>query len=70
MKTFRITYAQASENMVEIEAESAKDAWKHIINDDLDGKNVILNIYSVILDVFFCVNISQYRRYEAPCTQG
>ena len=30
--------------MVEIEAESAKDAWKHIINGDLDGKNVILNI--------------------------
>ena len=44
MKTFRITYTQASENMVEIEAESAKDAWKHIINGDLDGNDVILNI--------------------------
>ena len=44
MKTFRITYTQASENMVEIEAENAKDAWKQIITGDLGEKNVVLNI--------------------------
>ncbi len=44
MKTFRITYTQASENMVEIEAASPKDAWKQITSGDLDEKNVILNI--------------------------
>tara|TARA_B100001013_G_C24435981_1_gene373753 strand:+ start:406 stop:681 length:276 start_codon:yes stop_codon:yes gene_type:complete len=44
MKTFRITYTQASENMVEIEAGSAKDAWKQIITGDLDKDNVTLNI--------------------------
>ena len=44
MKTFRITYTQASENMVEIEAESAKDAWKQIVTEELDKKNIILNI--------------------------
>ena len=44
MKTFRITYTQASENMVEIEAANPKDAWKQITSGDLDGKNVILNI--------------------------
>ena len=44
MKTFRITYTQASENMVEIEAETAKDAWKQIIDGDFGKKNVILNI--------------------------
>ena len=27
MKTFRITYTQASENTVEIEAGTTKDAW-------------------------------------------
>lgn len=44
MKTFRITYTQAAQNMVEIEAESARDAWKQITNGNLDGENVILNI--------------------------
>ena len=44
MKTFRITYTQASENMVELEAENAKDAWKQIINMDLSKNNVTLNI--------------------------
>tara|TARA_Y100001949_G_C15744950_1_gene225282 strand:- start:93 stop:296 length:204 start_codon:yes stop_codon:yes gene_type:complete len=44
MKTFRITYTQASENMVELEAENAKDAWKQILSGDLDKKNIILNI--------------------------
>ena len=44
MKTFRITYTQASENMVEIEAENAKDAWKQIVNEDLSKNNVVLNI--------------------------
>ena len=44
MKTFRITYTQASENMVELEVENAKDAWKLIVNGDLDKDNVTLNI--------------------------
>ena len=44
MKTFRITYTQASENMVELEAENAKDAWKQIVNEDLSKNNVTLNI--------------------------
>ena len=44
MKTFRITYTQASENMVELEAETAKDAWKQIVNRDLSKNNVSLNI--------------------------
>jgi len=44
MKTFRITYTQASENMIEIEAESAKDAWKQIVTEELAKKNIILNI--------------------------
>ena len=44
MKTFRITYTQTSENMVELEAETAKDAWKQIVNRDLSKNNVILNI--------------------------
>jgi len=44
MKTFRITYTQASENMVELEVENAKDAWKQIVNGDLDKDNVTLNI--------------------------
>ena len=44
MKTFRITYTQASENMVELEAESAKDAWRQIVNEDLSKNNVTLNI--------------------------
>ena len=44
MKTFRNTYTQASENMVELEAENAKDAWKQIVNEDLSKNNVTLNI--------------------------
>ena len=44
MKTFRITYTQASENMVEVEAENAKDAWKQIVSGDLNKNNVVLNI--------------------------
>ena len=44
MKTFRITYTQASENMVEVEAETANDAWKQTIDGDFGKKNVILNI--------------------------
>ena len=44
MKTFRITYTQASENTVEIEAESAKDAWAVIKSGDLKDKNVLWNI--------------------------
>ena len=44
MKTFRITYTQASQNMVEVEAENAKDAWKQIVSGDLNKNNVALNI--------------------------
>ena len=44
MKTFRNTYTQASENMVELEVENAKDAWKQILNRDLSKNNVSLNI--------------------------
>lgn len=44
MKTFRITYTQASQNMVEVEAENSKDAWKQIVSGDLDNNNVVLNI--------------------------
>ena len=44
MKTFRITYSQTSENMVEVESENAKDAWKQIVSGDLNKNNVVLNI--------------------------
>ena len=44
MKTYRITYTQASENTVEIEAESAKDAWALVKKGTLDEKNVLWNI--------------------------
>ena len=44
MKTFRITYSQSSENMVEVEADNAKDAWKQIVSGDLSKNNVVLNI--------------------------
>jgi len=45
MKTYRITYTQASENMVEVEASNAKDAWEIIKNGDLDkNKSVLWNI--------------------------
>ena len=49
MKTFRITYTQASENMVEIEAANAKDAWKQIVGGDLNQNNVVLNIEGKII---------------------
>ena len=44
MKTFRITYSQTSENMVEVEADNSKDAWKQIVSGDLNKNNVALNI--------------------------
>ena len=44
MKTFRITYSQASENTVEIEAETIKDAWTLVKNGNLDDKRVLWNI--------------------------
>ena len=44
MKTFRITYTQASENTVEIDAESVQDAWNLIKSDKLDDKSVLWNI--------------------------
>ena len=44
MKTFRITYTQTSENLVEVEAGTAKDAWRQIVSGDLGKNNVILNI--------------------------
>ena len=44
MKTFRITYTQASENTVEIEADSAKSAWALVKSGDLDDKSVTYNI--------------------------
>ena len=40
MKTFRITYTQASENTVEIEAKSVRDAWDLVKSGKLDDKNV------------------------------
>ena len=45
MKTYRITYTQASENTVEVEAPSAKDAWEIIKSGDLEkNKSVLWNI--------------------------
>lgn len=44
MKTYRITYTQASENTVEIEAANAKDAWALVKKGTLDEKNVLWNI--------------------------
>jgi hypothetical protein len=44
MKTFRITYTQASENTVEIEAGTAKDAWALVKSGKLDDKSVTYNI--------------------------
>ena len=49
MKTFRITYSQTSENMVEVEADNSKDAWKQIVSGELSKNNVILNIEGKIL---------------------
>jgi len=44
MKTYRITYTQASENTVEIEATSSKEAWALVKDGKLDEKNVLWNI--------------------------
>ena len=44
MKTFRITYTQASENTVEIEADNIKDAWALVTSGDLRDKSVLWNI--------------------------
>ena len=44
MKTFRIQYTQASENTVEIEANSARDAWALVKSGNLDDKSVLWNI--------------------------
>ena len=44
MKTFRITYTQASENTVEIEAETVKDAWDLVKSGSLDDKSVLWNM--------------------------
>lgn len=44
MKTFRITYTQASENTVEIEAETVKDAWDLVKSGSLDDKSVLWNL--------------------------
>ena len=44
MKTFRITYTQASENTVEIEAKDVKTAWELIKTENLDDKHVLWNI--------------------------
>jgi hypothetical protein len=44
MKTYRITYTQASENTVEIEAATSKDAWALVKSGKLDEKNVLWNI--------------------------
>ena len=44
MKTFRITYTQASENTVEVEATNVRDAWDLIKKGDLKDKRVLWNI--------------------------
>ena len=44
MKTFRITYTQASQNTVEIEAQSVRDAWALVKSGKLDDKHVLWNI--------------------------
>ena len=44
MKTFRITYTQASENTVEVEAGNVKDAWALVKSGDLEDKRVLWNI--------------------------
>ena len=44
MKTFRITYTQASENTVEVEAANVRDAWDLIKKGDLKDKRVLWNI--------------------------
>ena len=44
MKTFRITYTQAFENTVEVEAANVRDAWDLIKKGDLKDKRVLWNI--------------------------
>ena len=44
MKTFRITYPQASQNTVEVEAESVRDAWALIKRGDFKDKRILWNI--------------------------
>ena len=45
MKTYRITYTQSSENTVEVEASSAKEAWELIKKGALENnKSVLWNI--------------------------
>ena len=44
MKTFRITYTQASENTVEIEASNVKEAWELVKSGNLKDKSVLWNI--------------------------
>ena len=60
MKTFRITYTQASENMVEIEAANAKDAWKQIVGGDLNQNNVQRlpnKCISILIESFLLISI-------------
>ena len=49
MKTFRITYTQASENTVEVEASNVKDAWALVKSGDLEDKRVLWNIEGRII---------------------
>ena len=44
MKTYRITYTQASENTVEVEADNVREAWALIRKGDLKDKRVLWNI--------------------------
>ena len=39
MKTFRITYTKLVESIVEIEAQTAADAWKNIKTEKLEKKD-------------------------------
>jgi hypothetical protein len=39
MKTFRITYTKSVESIIEIEAQTAVDAWKKIKGEKLDKKD-------------------------------
>ena len=49
MKTYRITYSQASENTVEIEADTVKGAWDLIKGGDLSDKRVLWNIEGKVM---------------------
>ena len=48
MKTFRISYIQASENIIEIEAKNVRDAWNLIKKGELDNKSILFNIQGEI----------------------